>query len=323
MARPLRIEYPGAWYHVMNRGAGRQKVFRTNAERLYFLSLLGDTHVRFHAEWHAYCLMDNHYHLLLRTPEGNMQRIMRHVNGVYTQYFNRREGRDGPLFRGRYKSVLVDAQAHWLQLSRYIHRNPVEAGLVDDLADYRWSSYRAYVGLEPAPDWLETGYVLGAIGKRRTHARYRVYMEGDGAEGLGDFYESGTPSILGDEAFRQRVLDGRAPSVDVPEVARHRPRPTLEEVVRVVCARFGEDEQQVWITRRGRNAGKPVRAVAMYAAQEACGMTLSEIADAFGLASYASAGSTIRALRRRMGEDKALKGEVDAIMLDWTPSGRV
>ena len=121
MARPLRIGYPGAWYHVMNRGAGRRYIFKNNTHRHYFLSLLEDTQDRFHAEWHAYCLMGNHYHLLLRTPDANLQRIMRHLNGLYTQFFNRSERKDGPLFRGRYKAFLVDTQSYWLPLSRYIH----------------------------------------------------------------------------------------------------------------------------------------------------------------------------------------------------------
>ena len=158
MARPLRIEYPGAWYHVMNRGAGRKLIFKTDAQRSYFLALLADAHARFHAEIHAYCLMGNHYHLLVRTPEGNLQRIMRHINGVYTQYFNRVEKKDGALFRGRYKAILVDAEAYWLELSRYIHRNPLEAHIPRRLDDYRWSSYPAYVGKVKPPAWLDTGY---------------------------------------------------------------------------------------------------------------------------------------------------------------------
>lgn len=99
MARPLRLDYPGAWHHVINRGTARQAIFSTDEQRAYFLSLLAATHERFNAEWHAYCLMSNHYHLLLRTPEANLQRIMRHVGGLYTQFYNRTEGRDGPLMR--------------------------------------------------------------------------------------------------------------------------------------------------------------------------------------------------------------------------------
>ena len=152
MSRPLRIEFNSAWYHVMNRGASHGSIFRTDDQRNYFLELLAHTGERFNADWHAYCLMDNHYHLMLHTPEGNLQRIMRHVNGVYTQYYNRSEGKDGALFRGRYKAILIDAQSYWLQLSRYIHRNPLEAGIVDNLDEYRWSSYAAYTKNKSKPE---------------------------------------------------------------------------------------------------------------------------------------------------------------------------
>jgi putative transposase len=122
MSRPLRIEFKNAWYHVMNRGASRGCIFKTDDHRNYFLELLADT--------------SEHYHLMLHTPEGNLQRIMRHLNGVYTQYYNRSEGTDSALFRGRYKAILVDAQTYWLHLSRYVDQNPLEAGIVSDLGEY-------------------------------------------------------------------------------------------------------------------------------------------------------------------------------------------
>ena len=111
----------------MNRGGRRRFIFNTDGQRHYFLALLGEVYTRYRAEIHAYCLMDNHYHLFIRTPEANLQRVMRHVNGLYAQYFNRTEGKDGALFRGRYKAILVDVDTHWFELSRYIHRNPLEA----------------------------------------------------------------------------------------------------------------------------------------------------------------------------------------------------
>ncbi|MCU7815442.1 MAG: transposase [Candidatus Thiodiazotropha sp. (ex Rostrolucina anterorostrata)] len=148
MSRPLRVEYENAFYHVMNRGRGRQQVFREAAYYEAFLDCL--------KEAHAYCLMGNHYHLLISTPRGNLSRVMRHVNGVYTQRHNRLRRTDGPLFRGRYKAILVDASSYLLQLSRYIHRNPIEIhkSLVQQLDDYPWSSYPAYVGKAKPPDWL-------------------------------------------------------------------------------------------------------------------------------------------------------------------------
>ena len=135
MARPLRIEFPGAWHHAMNRGNARQTIFLDKGDYRAFLDLLDECSSMWGLECHAYCLMPNHYHLLLSTPSGNLSRAMRHLDGVYTQRFNRRHDRDGHLFRGRYKAILVDADSYLLQVARYIHLNPIKARLVQDPQD--------------------------------------------------------------------------------------------------------------------------------------------------------------------------------------------
>lgn len=320
MSRPLRIEYPGAWYHVMNRGQGRRWIYKTDEQRDCFISLLADTTDRFNAEWHAYCLMTNHYHLMLRTPDGNLQRIMRHVNGLYTQYFNRQERRDGPLFRGRYKAILVDAEAYWLQLSRYIHRNPLEAGLVQRLIDYRWSSYPAYAGKVPTPSWLTTHYVLQAIGQRNLHQRYMAFVAEDVDETMADFY--GGPRlkpILGDDAYRERVLAGKTDHVDLPELRTERVVPTVDVIARAVSRQFGTSRTDIFLKTRGRGSRGSARSVTMYLCQRIGNMTLSEIAATFDLASYASASSTIRLVRQQLKENRELAKAVDYILLDLTP----
>jgi putative transposase len=179
MSRPLRIEYENAFYHVMNRGSGRQQVFHKAAYYEAFLECLKEAHIRFGIEVHAYCLMGNHYHLLLSTPRGNLSRAMRHINGVYTQCYNRLRKTDGPLFRGRYKAILVDASSYLLQLSRYIHRNPIEVHkpLVQTLDDYPWSSYLAYIGKSKQPDWLTRETVYGELGAVRYKAAYRKFVD--------------------------------------------------------------------------------------------------------------------------------------------------
>jgi len=153
MPRPHRIEYHDAYYHVMNRGRGYQRIFHTPPYYNAFLTTLADAHERFGVMIHGYCLMGNHYHLLLQTPHGNLGRAMRHINGVYTQRYNRLKQTDGPLFRGRYKAILVDEDNYLLQLSRYIHRNPVETKppLVKSLDTYPWSSYPAYINHTKGP----------------------------------------------------------------------------------------------------------------------------------------------------------------------------
>ena len=136
MARPLRIEYPGAWYHVMNRGRRSEEIFYQRDDYEAFVELLRESSEMWNIRVAAYCLMTNHYHLLVQTPDANLSRSMRHLNGVYTQRYNRRHGCDGQLFRGRYKSILIDADAYLLELVRYIHRNPLDSGLVDNLKKY-------------------------------------------------------------------------------------------------------------------------------------------------------------------------------------------
>ncbi|MCG6869221.1 MAG: transposase [Gammaproteobacteria bacterium] len=319
MVRPLRIEFDGAWYHVMNRGLGRRGAFSSDVQRTYFLSLLADTAERFNAEWHAYCLMTNHYHLLLRTPEGNLSRIMRHLNGVYTQYVNRGQGRDGPLFRGRYKAILVDADAYWLELSRYLHRNPLEAGTVRKLTDFRWSSFRSNVGEDPSPKWLTTAFILDAVGKRNRCARYAAFVAGDpGGTSLDYLGRAKRSPILGDDAFRDHVLRGPRPDIDRPQLRKARIVPTLEQVVTATALRFGVEEDAIRRKTRGRGSRGPARGVAMYLCQRVADMRLADIARHFGLAGYASAGSSIRSLKRALEEDADLEKRVERLTQDLT-----
>jgi putative transposase len=160
MARPLRIQFENAWYHVMNRGAARRSTFSDDTQRELFLSVLGESTSRFGIEIHSYCLMSNHYHLLLKTPFANLSRAMQHIDGVYTQRYNRLMKLDGPLFRGRFKSIVIDAENYLVVVSRYIHRNPVDAGICNTPANYKWSSYPAYIGEALKPEWLVVNEVL-------------------------------------------------------------------------------------------------------------------------------------------------------------------
>jgi putative transposase len=156
MARPLRIQFPDAVYHVMNRGAARQATFAGDANYQAFLDTVAEAHRLWGIEVFAYCLMGNHYHLCLRTPRGNLSRVMRHVDGLYTQRFNRSHRRDGTLFRGRYKAILVEESEYLAVVIRYIHLNAVDAGIVKMPEDYRWASHRYYRETKGAPSWLNT-----------------------------------------------------------------------------------------------------------------------------------------------------------------------
>ena len=155
MARPLRIEYPGAFYHVTSRGNERKDIFKSNTDREMFLSYLASAQEKYEAVVHAYCLMSNHYHLMIETPQGNLSQIMKYINSSYTNFFNIKRKRTGHLLQGRYKAILVEADAYATELSRYIHLNPVRAGMVRSPEEYRWSSYSYYTE-RSSPSWLKT-----------------------------------------------------------------------------------------------------------------------------------------------------------------------
>src|SRR3989338_9593536 len=154
MARPLRIEYPGAFYHVMNRALNRQDIYLIDQDYQVFLETLKETSKLFSTRIVSYCLMPNHYHLLLQTPKANLSRTMRHLNGVYTQRFNRVHKKDGPLFRGRYKAILVQEDEYLTHLIRYIHLNPVQANLVSNLSKFPWTSHKDYLKGQDQSPWL-------------------------------------------------------------------------------------------------------------------------------------------------------------------------
>lgn len=174
MARPLRIAFPGAFYHVTTRGNERKVVYKSKRDREKFLECLETATERYHAVIHAYCLMDNHYHLLLETPVGNLSQIMHHVNGAYTTYFNVKRARSGHLFQGRFKAILVEKDEYAKELSRYIHLNPVRAKIVQAPEQYAWSSYHFYIGKEKAPQWLHCQFILASFGRQLVVAQ-RAY----------------------------------------------------------------------------------------------------------------------------------------------------
>ncbi len=173
MARPVRIEFPGALYHVTSRGNRREVIYEEDADRELFLEILGQVIAGWNWICHAYCLMSNHYHLVIETPDGHLSKGMRQLNGVYTQTSNRRHQRMGHLFQGRYKAILVDAETYLLELSRYVVLNPVRAGMVEYPGQWCWSSYPAMLGETSVPAWLATDGLLVQFGKDRSKAIQR------------------------------------------------------------------------------------------------------------------------------------------------------
>ena len=305
MARPLRILFPGAFYHITARGNERKEIFRTRKDRNRFLDYLESATRRYGAVFHLYCLMPNHYHLLVETPFANLPRIMLHINGAYTTYFNVKRQRTGHLFQGRYKAILVEKDEYALELSRYIHLNPVRAGLATRPEGYPWSSYRDYIGRrKAAAPWLERHLILGLFGKNISGAqgRYRQFVEaGLTGEYSDPFRNTVSSTILGRESFvediRERFLKDRQTNREIPALRQLRTGPSMEEIVAEVGPVFEYDKA---LSKR----------VTLYLCHRYSGLRLREIGEHFGIGESAVS----QASRRLAAEIDGNEGLKEMIM---------
>lgn len=234
MARPLRIEYPGAVYHLTSRGNAQLPIYEDTKDRCNYLEILEDVVDRFNWVCHAYCLMDNHYHLLIETPDGNLSGGMRQLNGVYTQRFNIRHFRVGHIYQGRFKSILVEKQSHLLELCRYVVLNPVRANMVKHPGNYRWSSYKATAGVTKKPSFLAIDWILKQFGKQRKVARrrYREFVQA-GMDFGSPWEELKAQCILGGKAFIEKIapiVKDKSAITEIPREQRYANRAALEEI---------------------------------------------------------------------------------------------
>ena len=294
MARALRTDYPGAWHHVMNNRVRGGMLFLCDDDRADFIGLLADIYRRYEVEVHAFCLMGTHYHLLLRTPLGNLSRAMRHVDGVYAQRFNRRHDYNGSIYKDRFRSKLVDTDGYLDRVVRYIHRNPLEASLVSDLAQYHWSSYPMFLGHEAlCPRWLhKTALEWSGL---KTPAQIRRYTEGK--SNLHDLDLSNFSIAIGSDLFIERTAERSAPH---PEINGHLNaslrRPTPDVIERAVSDFFGCDVASLRSPTFDKT--RRARVIAVGLAQEVGGLSLAAIAERYSYATSTSAGAGTSRFRK-------------------------
>ena len=234
MARPLRIEYAGAVYHITSRGNARKPIFRDDKDRDSFFEILTSVTKRYNWLCHAYCLMDNHYHLIIETPDANLSRGMRQLNGVYTQTYNRRHKKTGHIFQGRYKAILVDKDSYLLELCRYVVLNPLKAGIVERPDDWKWSSYISTAGIKKAPRYLTVDWILGQFGKDRGKAEknYRDFVKA-GINEDSPWKKLKGQVLLGSDEFIEKfkkLLSEKEEIKEIPKVQRYISRPKIEEL---------------------------------------------------------------------------------------------
>ncbi|MBN1355086.1 transposase [bacterium] len=316
MSRPLRIEARDAWYHVLNRGRNREAVFRSKNDHPKFIRLLQETAERWNLRVAAYCLMPNHYHLLVQTPEANLSRCMRHIDGVYTQWFNHVHDLDGALFRGRYKSILIDEDNYLLRLIRYIHGNPVKAGLVEEIDRYTWSSHTGYISSDARWDWIYKEYVLSKFSKdkREQIERYREFMAEDQSEDdLGKLEEGRMPSILGSRKFIDTVKERYYLVPKDAEIPQSRElAPSADQIESAVCDFYGVDPRDLMKSLRG--VFNEPRNVAIYLMRRFRPDTLARIGSRFGISRYSSVSSVYDRMNRQVRENAGLRRKVNKLI---------
>jgi len=281
MARPLRIEFDGAVYHITSRGNAREKIFLTERDRIEFLDVLAEVVSRFGWICHAYCLMSNHYHLLVETPLPNLSKGMQLLNGVYTQRFNRATKRSGHVFQGRFKAILVEKDSHLLELARYVVLNPVRAKAARSARAWPWSSYRATAGQTEVPEFLTIDWILSQFGTKRASAvrAYRQFVSQ--GRGVSVWEELRAGSLLGSDEFIGQMKPRLAEAPLDPNILRRErdaTRPSLEALFSDVT------------DRRTRNQR-------IHAAVRQHHYTLQEVGDHLGLHF-----STISVIARRVAE---------------------
>jgi REP element-mobilizing transposase RayT len=306
MTRPLRIQYPGAFYHITSRGNERKAIFKSIKDREKFLSYLETATERYNARIISYCLMDNHYHLFLKTPEGNLSQIMRHINGAYTTYFNTKRQRSGHLFQGRYKAILVEADEYATELTRYIHLNPVRAGVVEDPAVYPWSSFKYYIGLKKSPEWLVVNFILDAFGRTYSTA-YKAYRDFVNAlvkqEYESPLKEVFASTILGSLDFinyiQKNYLDSDKNNRDIPALTKLAKKRAIEEIKEAVGVVIEDDPALV-------------KKVALYISHRFSGRKLKEIGDSFKIGESAVSQNS-RRLEGILAKDKKLQKQISII----------
>ena len=315
MARPWRIEFEGALYHILSRGNQGQDIFISDADQHLFLDTLGEMAARYDIDIYAYVLMGNHYHLLLKTHHANLSKAMQWFGTAYTRRFNVGNNRSGHLFQGRFKSFIVQNDAYLTQLSCYIHRNPLRAGIVQRLADYRWSSYPVYAYRKKAPKWLETGLILSQYGTKDSHQSYRRKVQKYAGEEQSLFEDLRYGVFLGTTSFADALKERfikTSPQPELPQQVKLAiavgAEATLTKLAQAIDCRIDHFRESLRISK----ADKMNRDLMLYLLRLSGLYTNQQIGELFGL-SYSSVSRRAALTRKRIREDVTLQKKAEQL----------
>jgi putative transposase len=300
MARPLRIEYEGAFYHVIQRGIERKNIFISDQDKEKLLSYFNLSHTAYNAVFHSYILMNNHYHIILETPHGNLSKIMHYINTSYAAYFNTKHKRVGPLYQGRFKAILVQQDEYLHYLSRYIHLNPVRARIAKSPEEYRWSSYGCFTQAQTPPAWLNISFILSMFVDNIQKAK-RLYKQfvSDSIDKEKEIIANNTKLglILGDEGFfesiRAKFINKNDKEIPLLKELKQKKEPALEQIQEVVIKNVDNDKRLQ-------------RSVGIYLSRKYTQRTLNDIAGFYGKITDAGISQTARRLQKKREEDDKL-----------------
>ncbi|MBI4846037.1 MAG: transposase [Candidatus Omnitrophica bacterium] len=310
MARPIRINIKGGYYHVINRGRNKIKIFQEGDDYENFLELIGECCTQYQAYVAAYCLMPNHYHLLICTPQANLPQFMRQLNGVYTQKINRRYHCDGTLFRGRYKAIIVQEEFYLMRVIRYIHLNPKKAGMETNLGEYTYSSHKEYMNKKKSKEWLKSGDVINKewMPGSRGRKAYEEFMRQEDDKELETYYNAKKRAfILGEkdfvDEFRRRYIDEeRYYDREVPEEWKMRQKKKQEEIEQRVVREYKIKAPELFCASRGKE--NEARKVAIRLLREHAGIECKEIAGRYGIGNPRGISEYCRRVKMMCERDK-------------------
>ena len=317
MARQLRVEYPGAFYHVINSGNAGEAIFKSLRDREKFLEYLEEASSRFSLRIHTYCLMTNHYHLLVETPEANLSRAIQWINVSYAVYFNNKRLRRGHLFQGRFKSLLVEADEYLKHLSRYIHLNPVRAKIVDSLSQYPWSSYPFFIGELKTPPWFCGKWILSQFGKNLSKAKknYQAFveevdplkLEDPGKSSVGGFILGGADFV---NWIKETFLSSEQSNKEKPQLTALKSGIDVLDVITAAKDVFGVGHE--WILSKGKKRNI-ARDVSIYLSRKLTCLSGKELGRHFGEISGAAIAMRYKAVAEQIPKDKELKNRIKNI----------
>jgi REP element-mobilizing transposase RayT len=313
MGRAWRIEYEGALYHILSRGNVQGDIFYDDTDRWRFLNTIGDLSERFAVDIFAYVLMNNHYHLLLKTRRANLSKAMQWFGTTYTRRFNNRHNRSGHLFQGRFKSIIIENDAYLMQLSCYIHRNPLRAGIVKRLADYRWSSYLAYGYGKSTPAWLSTKLILSQFRHGDEHKQYREKVQKYSKEEKRLWEDFRHGLFLGSNRFVTRLRKQHMPKKPDKEISAHRqsaasldPCKISDKAARLLDCNVEELKK----LSRVSGSQKEKRDIIFYLIWQAGLLTNEKISAIFDL-TYSSVSHSVKTVKSRMAEEHKFRDYIE------------